>query len=540
MSVVIALAACGGSESSPETGTGPSVTTSGDAGPADAAPPEQGSRTPPASAPCGGDGGTLCLPGAPCASDDDCEAACVSGTCSAPTTTDGRRSASLGETDVDCGGALAAACAEGKACAGDADCASSICSVLTKTCTSAPSCRGASGAGGVETCGTGVAGTPEAIDSCCRSLPLPTDPTRRLDRYEITAGRVRAFVEALVAKGNGKADLRGFAKAYAAAHPTSQLADVEVGYPGVLDILPDAGDPNAPGDLAVHLGVFPLDPINTLDGCFVGDGGYGHPTYWQPPTVLGPYGIGAQTAPNVYDGKRVYSRDVLDQKPMNCAMPLVLATFCAWDGGELARTNDYRAVYGNHPYTVGTTSVWVPWASLLSVGEFNWRNGHGNESGLDAWPGFINPQPVFYAFPLPHDPANDDTPAIGAPGRFAKDVTAARSADGSGWYDVGGNLLEAAWLSGPLRSSTTLDICDVSVSPGPGETACARRGIPGTLRRAGTLPGMLLVGHSFEGHQQYGAKFLATGEDDDDAGASLRSITFQYGKVGGRCARTMP
>jgi len=443
---------------------------------------------------------------------------------------------------VDCGGPTAPACAEARGCSADRDCTSKVCSTLSKTCVVAPSCRGGTnGPSGLDTCGTGEPGAPGAVvESCCRSLPLPQRPTRRLDRYAITSGRLRAFVDALAAKNGGKADVRGFAKTYASAHPASQLADVAVGYPGLLEVLPSAGDPSMPGPLAVHLGAFPMDPMNALDGCFVGEGAYGHPTYWQPPSVLATYGIGAPDAQGAPNGQRKLSREALDQKPINCVMPLVLAAFCAWDGGELARTADYREVWGRHPYAVGAATVYVPWSSLLSIGQFNYRNGHGDT--CNEWPGCIAPQPYFYGFPLPHDPANDDTPAIAAPGRFPLDVTAITSAGGLGWYDVGGNILESAWLTGALRSGSTRDVCDVSAAPGPGETACERRSIGGTRRFAGDLPHMLLVGYSFEGHAQRGERFLSSESGDEDLipAGDLRPVTFQYGKVGGRCARPAP
>jgi hypothetical protein len=293
---------------------------------------------------------------------------------------------------------------------------------------------------GLDTCGTGETGEPTAKhESCCRSLPLPTRTERSLDKYEITAGRLRVFIESIAAQNNGVPDVRGFAKSYAAANPGSQLASVASGYPGLLDILPNQAGPTAPLPLPVHLGAFPLDPINDLDGCFTAPNKNGHATYWQPKSDLEPFGIGV-------NGVRKYAREVLDEKPVNCVMPVVLATFCAWDGGELARTADYHEVWGRHPEVLGSATVYVPWASILSVGQFGWRNGIGTATcPAFPWPGCVDPPYVFYASPAQGLALADDaTPVFAAPGRYPLDVTAIQSANGEGWVDVGGNLMDAA------------------------------------------------------------------------------------------------
>jgi hypothetical protein len=479
--------------------------------------------------------------GCPCATDDDCEGLCVASVCAAPTTSDGKKSPSLGETDVDCGGALAPPCALEKKCLVDGDCTSVACSAAG-ICT-APSCK-AGAAGGLDTCGAGEPGEPGAVhESCCRALPLPVRATRMLDRYEITGGRMRAFISSLGAASN----VRAYAKAYAAAHPGSQLAYIDASFPGLLDVLPDHAGPTGRVPLPVHLGAFPLDPINALDGCYVAPGAYGHATYWQPVADVKPYGIGGVDGMGKPDGIRKYDQATLDAKPINCMMPLLMATFCAWDGGELARTQDYNEVWGRHPAPVGTATVYIPWAGLLSVGEFNWRNGHGAACSPAAWPGCVNPQDAyFYVFPTlrpdgqGHIPGEDDTPAIAAPGRFPLDVTLITSASGEGWFDVGGNLMEAAW---PIDPATGLgvvsDVCDVSATAGAGDTACVRRGNPGVRRYAGALPSVALVGYSFEGHARRSEAYLANLAMNEAliAAGDLKAVTFQYGKVGGRCAR---
>lgn len=491
---------------------------------------------------CGADSGRLCAVGAKCSVDADCEGLCSANVCATPTVMDGKLSPTLGETDVDCGGPMAPKCTDAKTCSADADCINAVCSTAKK-CVTGLSCRGsANGPSGIDTCGE----SETATESCCKSLPLPIRTTRRLDRYEITSGRLRAFIDAIAAANGGVPNIRAWAKTFAAAHPGSQLAQVMTGYPGLLDILPTQAGVNAALPLPVHLGAFPLDSINTLDGCYVGDGAYGHPTYWQPPADLKPYRIGKPDGAGVPDGMRRYSREELDKKSVNCVMPLMLATFCAWDGGELARTNDFREVWGTRPVALGATTVYIPWAAMLNVGEFNWRNGHGTTCN-PAWPGCVNPQPYHTVFPLldaaggAFNPANDDAPAVAAPGRFKLDVTAITSASGEGWFDVGGNMMDAAWTNGGANpgAGQTTDVCDSSATAGPGETACVRAGTPGVLRYAGQLPHIALVGYSFEAHARRSERYLRDAADNEAliVAGDLKPVHFQYGKVGGRCAR---
>lgn len=562
---IVALA-CGDTADPPpdeDSGTADAATTDGSTPEADGGSSD-GAAKPDTSAPSdgggsvdGGDGGTacgaavgkVCPPGATCATDDDCEGTCTANVCATPTRSDGRLSPSLGETDVDCGGAGGPACEDEKVCAIDTDCKSSVCGAA-KRCVGGASCRGSTnGPSGIDTCGTGEPGAPGAkVESCCRSLPLPTRTARRLDRYEITSGRVRAFVDALAAANGGVPNMRAFAMTYAATHPGSQLAEVMDGYPGLLDVLPNQASPTARLPLPVFLGAFPLDPINSLDGCFVGDGAYGHPTYWQPPSSLQPYGVGKLDAQGRPTGQRHYTREELDKKPANCMSALVLATFCAWDGGELARTADYREIWGRKAELVGATNVYVPWTALLPIGQFNWRNGHGTTCSPAAWPGCQNPQPYFFGFPATkadgsaNNPADDDSPAIAAPGRFASDITRITSASGEGWYDVGGNLMESAWPVGTVNPGVNAvqDVCDVSAGPGPGEDACVRRGNNGVLRYQGALPHVALVGYSFEGHARRSENYLSAVAANElliPAG-DLKPVHFQYGKIGGRCARS--
>lgn len=117
------------------------------------------------------------------------------------------------ETDVDCGGLGAPKCAEGKSCATDSDC-TAACS-YAKKCIAEPSCKPHLGG---DTCGTGEVGDPGAKhESCCRSLKVPgyTDAahpgkTVYVDKYEITAGRVRAWMDQLASESGRSANVKAW------------------------------------------------------------------------------------------------------------------------------------------------------------------------------------------------------------------------------------------------------------------------------------------------------------------------------------------
>jgi hypothetical protein len=443
----------------------------------------------------------------------------------------------------DCGGPGAVddpalRCDDGVVCTVATDCRSGVCSGSKGVCVAGTSCGIGAGdsASGVDTCGAGETGSGgETHESCCKSLPLPLDPTRRLDKYEVTAGRVRRFVDGITST-YGTANIRQFAYDFGAANPDSQLGYLAANYPSVVDILPASSALSAKPPLSVHLGVYPLDPMNALDGCWVGSGSYGHPTYWQDAATLRAYGIDN-------NGNRRFSQASLDEKPMNCAMSLLFMAFCAWDGGELAAMTDYQQVWGNNPQVVGATNVYVPWASVLGPGEFNWRNGQNGtfDCPIAGWPGCTPKdtwpaQGIHYRYPGGVASENDASGLISAPGRFPADVTAATSTSGDGWMDIGGASLETGWVPDPpvTPSGAIYDICDTSARPGPGESPCVRQGVNGVLRHEGPLPHLPLVGYSWEGHARYNEAYLAGNAANP---SNWKPVTFQYGKTGGRCAR---
>lgn len=212
----------------------------------------------------------------------------------APTWTDGVKDAL--ETDVDCGGADMGAprCGVGKSCVVAGDCAARHCE--GGACAQlAPSCTGAAG---TVTCGQ------NADEDCCTTLPVPggsylryDDPNApatvsafKLDKFEITVGRLRAFFQAKGGNPRGSPPTPG-----AGAHPK----------------VPGSGwrstfDERLPGswlEINERLGA-----VGCVRG---GDNSDGGAATWTP--TPGPY----------------------EELPITCIDWYTLFAFCAWDGGRL-------------------------------------------------------------------------------------------------------------------------------------------------------------------------------------------------------------
>ncbi|MBL8611634.1 MAG: hypothetical protein JNL38_30105 [Myxococcales bacterium] len=395
---------------------------------------------------CGGAAAPKCDTGKVCKIDGDCASdVCKTGKCAAPSPTDGKKNGD--ETDVDCGGATAPKCLTGKACKASADCKSDGCNYKGK-CVEAPSCAKRFGG---DTCGTGEVGQFAAVhESCCRSIPLSAS---RLDKYLVTAGRMREFVSRV------GPDIR----AWVAAHPaeTAQIAPADYAY------LPDA----LGGQYGIysHLGNQLTDPAQGgQQGCWHGPGAtdYAHNTYWWPDAIQ---------AAQWGAAPRTFGQDVLDQKPLNCVTWLMMAAFCAWDGGRLATEAEINEAWGGSTY---------PWGSAPAYND--------NAAAYLNWNKFGElPQNYRYSFPLVANLAQTDQSfAISAPGRFPNDTRIVTNPDTGlpeGWKDLAGVYLQFA----------------VSTSGGP-----------------------RYYGYSWEGHAN-GKNFNSWPK------------LYKYGKMGGRCARAL-
>jgi formylglycine-generating enzyme required for sulfatase activity len=211
----------------------------------------------------------------------------------------------------------AAGLAVGEPCAAHAECLSDACGAAG-TCVARRSLVGFAGA---YTCGPGEDGAEH--ESCGLTLPVDT-PTGvvELDKYVVTAGRMRAFVE----RTGG--DLRGF---------VDGLGEDARWDPAWSEQLPRTMD-----ELYWVLG-----PFGPRSGCWFD--GEGARTYWLPDAVNA-------TFP---DRPQAYGPDVLDTKAMQCVPFAVLQAFCIWDGGRLATLEEIDAAWGPAYYPWGD-DAWTP------------------------------------------------------------------------------------------------------------------------------------------------------------------------------------
>lgn len=282
------------------------------------------------------------------------------------------------ETDVDCGGPNAPKCADGKSCLADSDC--NVACNYAKRCIEAPSCKPHLGG---DTCGKGEVGQPDGVahESCCRSLPVvgyadPAHPgkTVYLDKYEITAGRVRASIAAISAMyGGGKPNIQDWITKntpdiWDSAWNKFLPTDAETGTVHVSRLLlgDRRGGPDEPPvpatDQDQRTGTnyqFNAELFVYLHGnnCSTQEDAFGFSTFFYPANILAKQG--AEPFPPRADGTTpqgmlIPASEHLDVKSMNCITNALLAAFCHWDGGQLA-TNDVLDFVTDSPPELGNS-----------------------------------------------------------------------------------------------------------------------------------------------------------------------------------------
>jgi hypothetical protein len=323
---------------------------------------------------CGGAGCPRCADLKTCVAAGDClSGVCqdVGGgpTCRPPSPTDGVKNGT--ETDTDCGGAGNPTCAAGRACLAHADCQSDGCAYDGK-CALRRSCTGRYGG---DTCGFGGDGSVGAAawESCCATAPAGNGGVQ-MNKYQVTAGRVRAFLTRV----NG--DVRGFvqqARANNALHgatlnaawdlylptsmqgcdrlgncPASELTDFEYGqtsaaaYRGIFT------------SAVRHVGGTIFNGQNlSQQGCRVD--APGTHSYWMDAATQASY-FGDKAAD--------YGQTVYDAKPTNCVNYLMAQAFCVWDGGRLETRAEYLAA-GGAVDNGGNANGPVPWGSPVPWGQ---------------------------------------------------------------------------------------------------------------------------------------------------------------------------
>jgi len=265
------------------------------------------------------------------------------------------------ETDVDCGGSSGKKCLEDKSCNEDKDC--EVACSYAKKCIGTPSCKPHLGG---DTCGEGEVEEGANGESCCKSLPVAgfsdaAHPGKQvyLDKYEVTAGRVRAWIEAMAAANGGEPNVKAWIQANKPLiwddawneflpegfeGPSKVIARRLLGDPRPEDngwgIGPGVVIP-PPTDEPRNLGVnyqFNSETYVDLHGmnCGTWDDTYGWPTYYYPPDILARNSQLPRADGKTNAGQSIAAKDFLDTKAMNCITNAMLAAFCAGDGGQLA------------------------------------------------------------------------------------------------------------------------------------------------------------------------------------------------------------
>lgn len=260
---------------------------------------------------CGGDdpGTPRCATGKSCLEGPDCESVvCDPNTnkCKAPSPTDGVKNGK--ETDIDCGGGEVGTpkCGAGKSCVAHGDCTSNGCAYDNK-CATAASCTKIDGG---YTCGP--IDMDGRQDDCCVSAAVGG---YTVDKYLITAGRMRAFLDRF----------NGNVRAYAQNLPANVWSQQ---YTSELPTTYDEANEQ-------------LGPLYDKRACQTGDR-TGH-VFWTPPSA---------------SDRIDFPKDVRDRKALNCVPWWLMSAFCIWDGGHLATEAEIRAAYTNAETTA------YPWGAI--------------------------------------------------------------------------------------------------------------------------------------------------------------------------------
>jgi len=445
---------------------------------------------------CGGPNAPACANGKACAKNEDCtDKYCpeASKVCTAPRYDDGVLNGS--ETDVDCGGTGPGMkkCAEGKTCAADTDCVGAC--NYKKQCVDVPSCKPHFGG---DTCGKDEVRGAQTQESCCRTLPVPgfTDPanpgkTVYLDKFEITAGRVRAFIEDITKKQGGAPNVKAWIAAnppkiwggasWAQFLPSAAQADtISVPHKPTSEVENPPWFRNTGIDYQFNQQLFVYVHGHN---CGNEKASYGFPTFFYPAAIQTLNGGLARANPT--DGVNIIpAQEALDVKSMNCITGAMLQAFCHWDGGQLATDEVLDFVTGTPPNVGSAAGCGGPPSNRCApVNAIN----ASSDSGVPNQTNYYFP---YYDNQTANSPASHEgTSRISAPGRKMTGGPAAGqqidmvriNAGDEPWMDLHGNVHEIA--------------LDVSGATFTGNFALKYRGIGFSSARAG--------GNSATGNLQY-------------------------------------
>ena len=422
---------------------------------------------------CGGTDAPKCEATKACLAATDCFwGFCTGGTCEGhqPGRKDGD------QTDIDCGGTKSPACDWDKTCAVDKDCTSGACGASLK-CLTGPSCKATSGG---STCGAGETGAGGAVhESCCRSLPvasyttgLPAGKTTvYLDKYEITAGRMRTFLAAVAAANGGAPNVKAYITAnkpagwndgWSDALPTAQQSGQSTYtvtnptsnplYPGDDVFLPTSTQGNnwhsIPGTYTIDTGVvfamggepwYPEFQSNATDGqtyaefhnynCNNEEGSFGFGTYY--------FDAASQKLSDPANLAKAFTQDQMDEKALNCAPTALFAAFCAWDGGQLMTKEVFDFVAGGTWVDMTGATMPTP-PPRIAKGQ----TLCGGDDTLITMSDSSQSCGMVYGFPdAGANSTHDASFKVAAPGRIEADTVAINAAD-EPWMDLIGNLQE--------------------------------------------------------------------------------------------------
>jgi hypothetical protein len=383
---------------------------------------------------CGGSNPKKCADSKGCLKPADCTSSvCTTGVCQAPKYTDKVKNGA--ETDVDCGGdpggPTGHPCAPGLKCKVGSDCDSTSCN-YKGVCAAGKTCTLEHGG---NTCGSGEFGDPMAKhEDCCMRIRVPAGKDGApfvVDKYLITAGRMRSFLEAI----NGKVRSHIQAK-----KPTWWKDEWTPFLPDSWDGSDTPAESLLIGSTYGAVSASILENAPKSQGCQIpeGVGNAGHPTYYVPrdPHMKG--GKMVDGAAKIFGQtyNRWMTQDALDEKPLNCTTYVMLAALCAYDGGQVISEAEYLFLYDNDGvYTTPETVSPYPWGSAPDVGGYGIVGGQFTKVG----PGNVQtntdkPCPACddtyvnwffsYQYPMPPmarpDANNDQTFFMSAPGRFPK------------------------------------------------------------------------------------------------------------------------
>ncbi len=427
---------------------------------------------------CGGADAPKCEATKTCTAATDCFwGFCTSGTCEGHMA--GRKDGD--ETDIDCGGTKSPACDWDKACALDKDCTSTACGANLK-CLVGPSCKAVAGG---TSCGTGETGQGGAVhESCCKSLPvasyttgLPAGKTTvYLDKYEITAGRMRTFLAAVAAANGGAPNV----KAYIAANKPTWW---KTGWEDALPQAQTSGQSTYTVTNPTSNVLYPGDDIyatNTTQGnaWHVVNGTYsidtsvvfamgGEPWYpefqWtvNPDPTEGPgyaqfhnfncnneegssgfgtyyFDAASQKLSDPQNLAKAFTQDQMDEKALNCAPTALFAAFCAWDGGQLMTKEVFDYVAGG---------TWVDYTGQPTIPAAPPRLAKGptlcgGDNSIITMKDSSQSCDSVYGFPdAAASSTHDASYKVAAPGRITADSVQINAAD-EPWMDLIGNLQE--------------------------------------------------------------------------------------------------